>query len=140
MARYDDRYRDDDRRDMRDAYRPYGGAAASEDDRHRKERWRHRGYGTDWEAGHDTHRDYGMDGGDYYDPDHEYRGRLHKRSHSTRRQRWSQRPDHHQWYRVDRRDQEVRCDLHVSADDKQQSQHKGTERKYDKPSVLLRHP
>ena len=61
MARYDDRDWDDDRRDMRYAYGRYSGAEASDDDRHRKERWRHRGYGTDWEAGRDTHRDYGMD-------------------------------------------------------------------------------
>lgn len=91
MARYDDHDWDDDRRDMRYAYGRDRGAEASDDDRHRKERWRHRGYGTNWEAGRDTHRDYGMDRGDYYDPDHEYRGRRYQRS-SDYEEPYAQRP------------------------------------------------
>lgn len=77
MARYDDHDRDNDRRDMRHAYGRYGGAVASDDDRHRKERWRHRGYG--------------MDRGDYYDPDHEYRSRRYQRS-SDYEEPYAERP------------------------------------------------
>lgn len=72
MARYDDR------RDARPAFGRYSGAQAA-DDRHRQEGWRHGGHGSGWQPGRDTDRDDGMDRGDYYDPDHEYRTRRYQR-------------------------------------------------------------
>ena len=90
MARYDDRNWDDDRRDRRHAHGRYSGAQAG-DDRHRQERWRHGGYGSDWQPGRDTDRDYGMDRGDYYDPDHEYRSRRYQRD-SDREEPYAERP------------------------------------------------
>ena len=90
MARYDDRDWDDDRRDRRHVHGRYSGAQAG-DDRHRQERWRHGGYGSDWQPGRDTDRDYGMDRGDYYDPDHEYRRRRYQRA-SDREEPYAERP------------------------------------------------
>ncbi len=79
MARYDDRDWDDDRRDMRHAFRRYSATQAGDGDRNR----RHRGYGTG--------RDPGHDGGNYYDPDHEYRDRRYRRS-SDYEEPYAQRP------------------------------------------------
>ena len=104
MARYDDRDWDD-RRDRRHAHGRYSGAQAG-DDRHRQERWRHGGYGSDWQPGRDTDRDYGMDRGDYYDPDHAYRvaplparqrprGALRPAADAGRTCRSPARPAHH---------------------------------------------
>jgi len=90
MARYDDRNWDNDRRDRRHAHGRNSGAQAG-DDRHRQERWRHGGYGSDWQPGRDTDRDYGMDRGDYYDPDHEYRSRRYQRD-SDREEPYAERP------------------------------------------------
>lgn len=105
MARFDDRDYDDDddRRDRRYASGRYsdakarfsGSGAQASDDRHRQERWRHAGYGGDWQPGHDTDSDYSIDrppphGGDYYDPDHEYRSRRYQGS--SREQPYSDRP------------------------------------------------
>lgn len=65
MARYDDRDWNDNRQDRRDAYGR--------------------------EAGRDNHRDHGVDRGDYYDPDHEYRSRRYQRS-SDFEEPYAQRP------------------------------------------------
>ncbi len=93
MARYDDHDHDNDRRGVR---RSRSSGAQASDDRHLQERWRHAGYGSGWQPGPDTDRDYGIDrspghSSDYYDPDHEYRTRRHQRD-GGREQPYGNRP------------------------------------------------
>lgn len=92
MARYDDRDWDDERRrGRRRGPGRYSGAQAS-DDRHRQERWRHAGYGGEWQPGRDTDRDYGMERGDFYDPDHAYRSRRYQRDSDRHEEPYAERP------------------------------------------------